>query len=588
MATAYSALLGLALPVTGELSGTWGTTVNTAITQLIEDSVAGTTTLSSDADVTLTETDGASNQARAAVLLWTASGSVTRNITAPAQSKVYVVVNSTGGSQSIVLRGAGPTAGITVAAAEKCIAAWNGSDFVKVSSSVSSGTVAIANGGTGQTSATPAFDALAPTTTLGDVIYHNGTDNVRLAVGANNKVFTVVAGAPAWADAPGGSMVYPGAGIPVSTGSAWDTSLANPASAFVGTTDVQTLTNKTVSTGSTWNGNVIGVAYGGTGAATALLGFNALSPLTTQGDVLYHNGTNNVRLAKGTASQVLRMNSGATAPEWASGVTSPVAITDGGTGQITQTAAFDALAPTTTAGDTIYYNGTDNVRVPIGEANTLLASTGSAPSWTNSLQSILSIKGTHGQYFDLTYGTGTGACGILTIAGDTASSGNVVGGWVDVYGGAGIGTGAGGKVKLTGGPGGTSAASAAGHVELHGGAAGTGSSVAGSNVAIRGGAGDGSGAGGFVTLDGGVAGASGAGGSISITASNGNSAVGGDINLSVGTGSSNGFINFTNTAVVNGAVATALTSVGPTGAATTVQGWLRVKVDGVTRYIPFF
>jgi len=43
------------------------------------------------------------------------------------------------------------------------------------------GTVAIANGGTGQTTAVTAFDALAPTTTLGDVIYHDGTDNVRLA-----------------------------------------------------------------------------------------------------------------------------------------------------------------------------------------------------------------------------------------------------------------------------------------------------------------------------------------------------------------------------------------------------------------------
>lgn len=35
------------------------------------------------------------------------------------------------------------------------------------------------------------------------------------------------------------------------------------------------------------------------------------------GDLLYHNGTNLVRLAKGTALQGLRMNAGATAPEWA-------------------------------------------------------------------------------------------------------------------------------------------------------------------------------------------------------------------------------------------------------------------------------
>jgi len=36
----------------------------------------------------------------------------------------------------------------------------------------------------------------------------------------------------------------------------------------------------------------------------------------TSGDILYHNGTSYVRLAKGTALQKLQMNSGATAPEW--------------------------------------------------------------------------------------------------------------------------------------------------------------------------------------------------------------------------------------------------------------------------------
>jgi len=35
------------------------------------------------------------------------------------------------------------------------------------------------------------------------------------------------------------------------------------------------------------------------------------------GDIFYWNGTTLVRLAKGTASQTLKMNAGATAPEWA-------------------------------------------------------------------------------------------------------------------------------------------------------------------------------------------------------------------------------------------------------------------------------
>ena len=38
--------------------------------------------------------------------------------------------------------------------------------------------------------------------------------------------------------------------------------------------------------------------------------------ITTQGDILYRDGSGLQRLAKGTANQLLRINSGATAPEW--------------------------------------------------------------------------------------------------------------------------------------------------------------------------------------------------------------------------------------------------------------------------------
>jgi hypothetical protein len=72
------------------------------------------------------------------------------------------------------------------------------------------GTVAIANGGTGQTSKTNAFDALSPTTTKGDLIVSDGTDNVRLAVGTNDYVLTAdstAASGVAWKAAAGGSSV---------------------------------------------------------------------------------------------------------------------------------------------------------------------------------------------------------------------------------------------------------------------------------------------------------------------------------------------------------------------------------------------
>jgi hypothetical protein len=140
--TNFSPLLGLALPTTGDLSGTWGTTVNTAITELLDSAVAGTTTLSANADVTLSTTNGAANQARNAVILWTASnGATTRNITAPAQSKAYIVINA--GTGAIVIRGAGPTTGVTVSSGAKTLVAWNGSDFVSISSTVFSGVISV-------------------------------------------------------------------------------------------------------------------------------------------------------------------------------------------------------------------------------------------------------------------------------------------------------------------------------------------------------------------------------------------------------------------------------------------------------------
>ena len=139
MTTAATTLLGLALPVTGELSGTWGDTVNNSLTALLDTAVAGTTTLSADTDVTLSTTTLAANQARQAVILWTAGGTATRTITAPAQSKTYVVINKTSSTQSIVIRGAGPTTGVTIVAGEKCLVVWNGVDFVKAGNTSGAG-----------------------------------------------------------------------------------------------------------------------------------------------------------------------------------------------------------------------------------------------------------------------------------------------------------------------------------------------------------------------------------------------------------------------------------------------------------------
>ena len=133
MSSAYTPLLGLVLPVTGELSGTWGTVWNDSGTSLIDSAVAGTTTLSTDADVTLTTTTGAANTAREAILLFSGARTALRTITAPAASKIYTVINATTGGFGVKVVGAGPTTGVTIAAGESAVIAWNGSDFIKIS-----------------------------------------------------------------------------------------------------------------------------------------------------------------------------------------------------------------------------------------------------------------------------------------------------------------------------------------------------------------------------------------------------------------------------------------------------------------------
>jgi len=154
MTTAYSTNLELALPVQGELSGTWGDTVNNGITQYLDAAIAGSQIISgSQTAVTLTNTNGdatATNIAQAGSgATGTAQYQIIRCTGNPAglltitisdtltagYSKTFIIINATSTSQSVKIVGSGPTTGITVASGDKALVAWNGSDFVRVGAS---------------------------------------------------------------------------------------------------------------------------------------------------------------------------------------------------------------------------------------------------------------------------------------------------------------------------------------------------------------------------------------------------------------------------------------------------------------------
>jgi hypothetical protein len=127
----YTTLLGLAKPVTGTESGTWGDVVNDQITSLVEDAIANAASLNvTSANVTLTDNNGSSDQASMAILLVTGTPGVSRNIVAPSTSKWYIVKN--GSNAEVVLKGSATT-GVTIPAGVEALAFWNGSDFELVS-----------------------------------------------------------------------------------------------------------------------------------------------------------------------------------------------------------------------------------------------------------------------------------------------------------------------------------------------------------------------------------------------------------------------------------------------------------------------
>jgi hypothetical protein len=159
MTTGATGQLGLALPVQGELSGTWGDTVNNGITQYTNIAIAGTLTLTNDGAVTLANTTGdasASNitstltgagtvTAQFAIVKVTGTLTVAKVVTGPSYSKTYTVVNSaTGGI--VTFKASGQT-GVSVAVGETAFVYFNGTDYVKV---VGTATAGAAGGSTTQ------------------------------------------------------------------------------------------------------------------------------------------------------------------------------------------------------------------------------------------------------------------------------------------------------------------------------------------------------------------------------------------------------------------------------------------------------
>ena len=167
MASSYSDLK-FELIGTGEQSGTWGTTTNTNLGTAIEEAITGSADVTfASATVTLTLTDtNASQIARNLRLNLTGTSGGAQDLVVPAIEKFYIVNN--GCADTITVKVSGQT-GVGVPAGKAMLLFNNGTDVVNAVNHFDSVTLtnalAVAQGGTGATTADGALTNLGGTTT---------------------------------------------------------------------------------------------------------------------------------------------------------------------------------------------------------------------------------------------------------------------------------------------------------------------------------------------------------------------------------------------------------------------------------------
>lgn len=278
--------------------------------------------------------------------------------------------------------------------------------------------------------------------TAGDILVANDSGTlVKLPLGSNGYVLSVNTSLNPklqWIAAGTGSVTNFSAGdlSPLFTTSEANTTTTPALSFSLSNAAANTAFGNFTGSSAAPGFGTVSIGAGGTGQTTATAAFDALAPTTTQGDLIYFDGSDNVRLAKGTANQVLGMNNGATAPEYKTITAGTnISVTHGAnsitiantlSGTVTSVAqsltglpflsisgspitssGTLALSASCATGDLIYGSGSNTLaKLTIGSSGNFLKVVGGVPAWAAAPSSF----------------GGDGSDGAITISSDTTDS----------------------------------------------------------------------------------------------------------------------------------------------------------------------
>ena len=355
----YSSSLRIELPSDGTQAGTWGDTTNSNLAYILDTSVAGYQTVSViAASQALTFTNGptstaASNQAVYAMLRFTTTTGAAFAVYAPPASKAYIVWNNSGQSMtiynsSVIGNTTAAGTGVTVTNNSKVMVWSDATNFYELQAANLTGTLAIANGGTGQVTANAALNALLPsqTSNANKYLQTDGTNTSWDAVSLSTADITGTL-----AVTNGGTGATTASGARTNLGLVIGTDVLSPSGSAASLTSFPTLNQNTTGTAANVTGTVA-VVNGGTGATTAS-GARTNLGLVIGTDVLAPNGS----AASLTSFPTLNQNTTGNAATATSATSATTATT------ATALSTASGSAPSYSARAWVNFDGTGTVSI---------------------------------------------------------------------------------------------------------------------------------------------------------------------------------------------------------------------------------